>query len=131
MEAALAALTPAVVGYRDELPYISPEKVASEGVKQLRAGGLHLVLVFRGVLLLLNVISVITHGKLLKNMEREKQERFLGKCARSRFLLVRGLATLLKLPLAPHYYAQDDVCLALGYNREELCADADCHQVTR
>ena len=131
LEATLAAITPAAVGYRDDLPYISPEKVAREGVKHVRQGGYDLVLVFKGALFLLNIITVITHGKLLKNMEREKQQRFLEKCARSRFLLIRGIAMLLKIPLAVHYYSQDEVCLALGYSREELCTDADKHQVTR
>ncbi len=131
LEVTMAMLTPAIVGYRDELHYIHPEKMAKEGISHFQKGGAEMILILKLAIISLNILSLITHGRLLKNMEKEKLGIFLEKSAGSRFLLVRGIVMIIKLPIIQHYYAQDEVCLALGYNREELCADADKHQVTR
>lgn len=130
-EESLATLAPSAVGYREEFPYISPEKVAGDAIAHFSKGGPYVVLVFKISIFLLNLLSLLTQGRMFKNLEREKQDRFLMKCMRSRLMWVRGIALLLKLPLAMHYYGQDEVCSALGYDREELCEDAEKHQVTR
>lgn len=129
LEKTLSALIPAAVGYRDELPEVPPETVVEALISHFR--GSELVLAMRGALFILNIFSLLFHGKLLKNLDREKQDYFLMRCMKSRFTLLRGVAFLLKLPIHMYYYDQDVVLQTIGYNREELCADADKHQVTR
>ena len=131
LEETLAKLTPAIIGYRDDLPYVPPEKVAKEAVAHFQAGWSELLMIIRGVLLLLNIVSLAIHRKLLKNLDRETQEKFMNWFMESPVVLFRGFAAIPRLPIAMYYYAQDEVQLALGVDRQALCSDAEKHQVTR
>ena len=131
LEATLSALTPAIIGYGEGLPEVPPEKVAREAIAHFQAGWAELLIIIRVLIFVLNVVSLLSHGKLLKNVDREKQEQFMNKFMENRFLAIRGLAGIVRLPISMHYYTQDEVQLALGIDREALCADAEKHQVTR
>lgn len=127
----LTPIAPALVGSSDGLPEVDPGG-AAVGAAQLICGGPLEVLftVISGVFML-NTLSLLTTGKLLKSLEPDRQADVLARAFNSRLFLMRGASVIVGLPLKIAHYNRDEVCRELGYDRGQLIEDALKHQVTR
>lgn len=120
-----------MVGRSDDLPEIDPAAAADGASEMICGGPLEVLLTVISSIITLNLVSLLTKGRLLKSLEPDAQADLLVRAFNSRLFLLRGACVIVGLPLKVAYYNGDDVCRELGYDRSLLIEDALKHQVTR
>ncbi len=127
----LRPIAPALVGESGGLPEVD-SRAAADGASEMICGGpLEAFLTVVSGIITLNLLAVLTKGRLLKSLDPDSQAKVLSRAFNSRLFLLRGAGVIVGLPLKVAYYNTDDVCRELGYDRCLLIEDALKHQVTR
>ena len=128
---AIMPIIPSTLGSLKELPEIDQRRIADESARYVCGGPPEVFVVSYGGLMLLKLLALVTHRRPFKSLSLIEQKALLDKISMSRFMVLRMLPVLVGLPIKTTYYNQDDVCKALGYDRESLIEDAKQHQVSR
>lgn len=127
----LVPIAPALVGRCDGLPEVDPGGAAVGAAELICGGPLEVLFTVISGVFMLNTLSLLTAGKLLKSLEPDRQADVLARAFNSRLFLLRGACVIVGLPLKIAHYNRDEVCRELGYDRSQLIEDALKHQVTR
>lgn len=106
-------------------------RIAASAASLISMGPFEVFLAVMGSIFILDLLAVMTGGRRLQSLERQKQSRVLDLAFRSRLYLLRGASVLAALPAKVAYYNQDDQCRMLGVDRCQLGEEAALHPVTR
>ncbi|MHB8894459.1 MAG: hypothetical protein ACYC99_04670 [Candidatus Geothermincolia bacterium] len=126
----LAPRLPALVGCGEIAPD-DGRRIASSAAALICMGPAEVFLAVMCSILTLDLLALVTGGRRLMSLEKQKQSRVLNFAFRSRIYLLRGASVLAALPAKVAYYNQDDQCLLLGVDRCELKDEAVKHAVSR
>jgi len=127
----LRRLVPFFIETPEGSPPPDPDQVVAFSEEFFFSGTPALRVVFFLLLLILQGLCLLTRGKSLYSLPREKAEDFIQSLSSSRIAAISAIPMLLGMPIFMAHYDRDDVQLILGFDVEALREEAAKREVTR
>lgn len=123
-------LTPAVIAYEEAM---SPEELDAflNSVLSYVNSSKVFKTLFTVVIVITVYLPLFTRGRLFFWLSGQEKEEFLNELISNPNELLRGVGTLVSVPIKMVYYNREDEMKRLGYDAQALKQDAQLRNVTR